>query len=130
MNLQQIAALSVDGKASTAKVQALITKKQTENAAKAKRLQDNQTKLQQSGSLMNDAARAQLEKRSRGNRSTSSASSRTRRPRSPSCRRELQGDFQQKLFPILNQMVAGKGAARALQRRGCRRHRRPIRASI
>ena len=62
VNLQQIAALSVDGKASTAKVQALITKKQGEAAAKAKQLQDNQTKLQQSGALMNDAARAQLEK--------------------------------------------------------------------
>src|ERR1043165_7660518 len=34
VNLQQIAQLSVDGKASTAKVQALITKKQTEAAAK------------------------------------------------------------------------------------------------
>src|SRR5687768_5906816 len=62
VNLQQIAALSVDGKASTAKVQALITKKQSENSTKVKQLQDNQSKLQQSGSLMNDAARAALEK--------------------------------------------------------------------
>ena len=62
VNLQQIAQLSVDGKASTAKVQALITRKQTEAAAKAKALQDDQAKLQQSGALMNDAARTQLEK--------------------------------------------------------------------
>ena len=39
-------------------VQALIAKKQSEIAAKTKQLQDNQAKLQQSGSLMNDTARA------------------------------------------------------------------------
>ena len=62
VNLQLIAQLSVEGKASTAKVQALIAKKEGEAAAKAKQLQDNQTKLQQGGPLLNDAARAQLEK--------------------------------------------------------------------
>ena len=62
VNLQQIASLSAEGKASTTRVQALITKKQNEAAAKAKQLQDNQNRLQQSGTLMNEAARAQLEK--------------------------------------------------------------------
>ena len=62
VNLQLIAQLSAEGKSSTARVQALIAKKQAEAAAKAKQLQDNQAKLQQGGSLLNDAARAQLEK--------------------------------------------------------------------
>src|SRR5579862_1972219 len=44
VNLQQIAQLSADGKVATAKIQALIQKKQAEGAQKTKLLQDNQTK--------------------------------------------------------------------------------------
>ena len=62
MNLQAIAQMSADGKAAAAKVNALAQKKQTEGADKAKALQANQQKLQTSGSVMSDTARAQLEK--------------------------------------------------------------------
>ena len=131
VNLQQIAALSVEGKASTAKVQALITKKQGEAAAKAKQLQDNQTKLQQGGALHERRRpRAAREGDRAPDRWTSSASSRTRRPKMTELQTQLQGDFQQKLFPILNQMVVEKGLHVLLQRRGCRRHLRRIPASI
>src|SRR5204862_361283 len=51
-----------EGKAALTRVQALTQKKQTENAAKNKALQDAQGKLQGSGSVLNDVARAQLEK--------------------------------------------------------------------
>src|SRR5262245_60472110 len=60
VNLQTIASLSAEGKASTAKIQTLVQKKQTEAAAKTKALQDGQTRLQQQGALMNEAARSQL----------------------------------------------------------------------
>ena len=77
-----------------AEVNALIQKKQTENADKAKLLQGNQQKLQTSGSVMNEAARDAARE---GNRAadarTPSASSRTRRPRSTSCSRKLQNEF-------------------------------------
>ena len=43
-------------------MQALIQKKQTEGQQKSKALQDNQQKLEQGGALMNDAARAALQK--------------------------------------------------------------------
>src|SRR5205085_9953234 len=62
VNLQAVAQLSADGKAANAKVQALAQKKQTEGQTKAKALQDNQQKLQTSGSVMSEAARSQLEK--------------------------------------------------------------------
>ena len=109
VNLQQIAQLSVDGKASTAKVQALITKKQAEAAAKAKQLQDNQSKLQQSGALMNDAARAQLEKDIERQTLEQQRFEQDAQAEVMELQTQLQGDFQEKLFPILNQMVLEKG---------------------
>lgn len=109
VNLQQIAQLSVDGKASTAKVQALITKKQTEAAAKAKQLQDNQAKLQQSGALMNETARAQLEKDIERQTLEQQRFEQDAQAEVTELQTQLQGDFQEKLFPILNQMVVEKG---------------------
>lgn len=109
VNLQQVAQLSVDGKASTAKVQALITKKQTEAAAKAKQLQDNQSKLQQSGGLMNDTARAQLEKEIEREQLDQQRFEQDAQAEVTELQTQLQGDFQGKLFPILNQMVREKG---------------------
>jgi len=109
VNLQQIAALSVDGKASTAKVQALITKKQTEAGAKAKQLQENQNKLQQSGALMNDAARAALEKEIERQQVEQQRFEQDAQAEVTELQTQLQGTFQERLFPILNQMVVEKG---------------------
>jgi Skp family chaperone for outer membrane proteins len=109
VNLQQIAQLSVDGKASTAKVQALIAKKQGEAAAKAKALQDNQNKLQQSGTLMNDAARAQLEKDIERQTLEQQRFEQDAQAEVTELQMQLQADFQEKLFPILNKMVLEKG---------------------
>ena len=108
VNLQQIAQVSVEGKASTAKVQALISKKQTEAAAKAKQLQDNQSKLQQSGALMNDTARSQLEKEIEKETLEQQRFEQDAQAEVMELQTQLQGDFQQKLFPILNQMVLEK----------------------
>ena len=124
VNLQQIASLSVEGKASTARVQALITKKQTEAAAKAKALQDNQTKLQQGGALLNDAARAQLEKdieRQTGrNRSVPAGrAGRNHRAADPAA-----GRLPAEAVPGPQSAGAGERAARAAERRGRRRHHR------
>jgi Skp family chaperone for outer membrane proteins len=109
VNLQQIAAQSVDGKASTAKVQALISKKQSENSVKVKQLQENQSKLQQSGSLMNDAARASLEKEIERQQVDQQRFEQDAQAEVTELQTQLQGDFQEKLFPILNQMVVEKG---------------------
>jgi Skp family chaperone for outer membrane proteins len=109
VNLQQIASLSVEGKASTARVQALITKKQSEAAAKAKTLQDNQAKLQQGGPLLNDAARAQLEKDIERQTVESDRFQQDAQAEITELQTQLQGEFQQKLFPVLNQLVQEKG---------------------
>lgn len=109
VHLQQIAQLSADGKVSTAKVQALIAKKQTEAAAKAKQLQDNQSKLQQSGALMNDTARAQLEKEIERQQVEQQRFEQDAQAEVTELQTQLQGEFQKKLFPILNKMVQEKG---------------------
>ena len=109
VNLQQIAGLSNEGKASTAKVQALIAKKQAEAGAKAKQLQDNQAKLQQSGSLMNDAARAQLEKDIERQQVETDRFQQDAQAEITELQQQLQNDFQQKLFPVLEQMLKEKG---------------------
>jgi outer membrane protein len=109
VNLQVIASQSAEGKASTAKVQALIAKKQTEVAAKAKALQDSQAKLQQSGSLMNDAARAQLEKDIERQQVEADRLQQDAQGEITELQQQLQGDFQQKLFPVLEVMLKEKG---------------------
>jgi Skp family chaperone for outer membrane proteins len=109
VNLQQIAQLSVEGKSSTARVQALISKKQAEAAAKAKQLQDNQTKLTQGGALLNDAARGQLEKEIEKLQVEADRFQQDAQAEITELQTQLQGEFQQKLFPVLNEMVKEKG---------------------
>jgi Skp family chaperone for outer membrane proteins len=105
VNLQQIATLSGEGKISTAKVQALMQKKQAEAAAKSKALADAQAKLQQSGALMSDAARGQLEKdiermNVEGQRFQQDAQAEINE-----LSQQLQNEFQQRLFPVLEALV-------------------------
>lgn len=108
VNLQEIAAVSAEGKASTAKVQALIQKKQTEGAAKAKVLQDNQNKLAQSGALMNDQARAQLEKDIERQTVEGQRFQQDAQAEVTELQTDLQNEFQKKLFPILQQLSQEK----------------------
>ena len=109
VNLQQIAQLSVEGKTSTSQVQALIAKKEAEAAAKAKQLQDSQARLQQGGSLLNDAARAQLERDIERQQVDQQRFEQDAQAEITELQTQLQGVFQQKLFPILNEMVKEKG---------------------
>jgi Skp family chaperone for outer membrane proteins len=109
VNLQQIAQLSADGKTSTARVQTLIAKKQTEAAAKSKTLQDNQNKLKQSGALMNDAARSQLEKDIERQTLEEQRFQQDAQAEINELQTELQSDFQKKLFPVLIELAQEKG---------------------
>jgi Skp family chaperone for outer membrane proteins len=109
VNLQQVANLSGEGKISTAKVQALMQKKQTEAQARSKALADAQAKLQTSGAILSDAARAQLEKdiermNIEGQRFQQDAQAEINE-----LSQQLQGEFQQKLFPVLEAVSKEKG---------------------
>jgi Skp family chaperone for outer membrane proteins len=109
VNLQQVANLSGEGKTSTGKVQALMAKKQAEAQAKSKALADAQAKLQNSGAILSDAARGQLEKdiermNIEGQRFQQDAQAEINE-----LSQQLQGEFQQKLFPVLEQVSKEKG---------------------
>ena len=109
VNLQAIAQLSADGKAAAAKVNALAQKKQTEAADKAKQLQTNQQKLETSGSVMSEAARAQLQKdidrqTLEGQRFEQDAQAELNE-----LQQQLQQEFQTKLMPVLEALSKEKG---------------------
>jgi len=109
VNLQAIAQLSNEGKAATAKVQGLIQKKQTEAAAKQKALSDNQNKLAQSGTLLSEAARAQLEKDIEKQNVEGQRFQQDAQAEINELNQSLQNEFEQKLRPILQELAKEKG---------------------
>jgi outer membrane protein len=109
VNLQAIAQLTAEGKAAAAKVNALAQKKQTEGATKAKALQDNQTKLQTSGNVMSETARAQLEKEIERQTVEGQRFEQDAQAELNELQQELQKEFQDKLMPILVDISKEKG---------------------
>ena len=109
VNFQRVIAESVEGKTSSAKVQALISKKQADGADKQKQLAAGQQKLQASGSVMSDAARGQLEKdiermTVEGQRFQQDAQAEVQE-----LQNELQNEFIQKVTPFLQQVATERG---------------------
>jgi Skp family chaperone for outer membrane proteins len=108
VNLQQIASLSADGKVATARVNALIQKKQVEGATKSKQLQENQTKLEQQGGALSAEARTALEKDIERQNVEGQRFQQDAQAEVQELQNELQQEFQKKLFPILQQMAKEK----------------------
>jgi len=109
VNFQRVVAESVDGKASTARVNALIAKKQTEGTDKAKKLQADQQKLQTTGSVMSEAARAQLEKDVERETVEGQRFQQDAQAEVQELQNELEADFIKRVTPILAQVAADKG---------------------
>jgi outer membrane protein len=109
VNLQQVANLSAEGKSLTAKVQALMQKKQNEAQAKSKALADNQNKLQTQSGLMSEAARAALEKEIERQNVEGQRFQQDAQAEINELSQQLQNEFQQKLFPILDLVAKEKG---------------------
>jgi outer membrane protein len=108
-NPQAVFQSSADGKAAVTRVNALIQKKQTENAEKAKLLQGNQQKLQTSGSVMNEAARTQLEKEIERQTKDAERFQQDAQAEINELQQEVQNEFVKKLSPILEQIANEKG---------------------
>jgi len=109
VDIQTIASTSEAGKAATKKLQDLTSKKQAEIADKNKQLQAAQTKIQQGGAVLNDSARALLEKDvDRLQREIQFANSNAQAEVNE-LQNELQGDFQKKLIPIIEEVAKEKG---------------------
>jgi outer membrane protein len=109
IDIQAVASNSAEGKAATARLDELRKKKNTELVAKSNALKAMQDKLQSGGSVLNDAARAQLEKDiEKGNRDLQYAQT-DAQTEVQDLTNQLQGDFQEKLNPIIEQLRVDKG---------------------
>jgi outer membrane protein len=108
-NPQAVFQASSDGKAAVTRVNALIQKKQTENADKAKALQGNQQKLQTSGSVMNETARVQLEKEIEKQQKEAERFQQDAQAEIQELQQEVQNEFVKKLSPIVEQLATEKG---------------------
>jgi outer membrane protein len=109
INPQRVFQESVDGKAALGRVQALIAKKQNEGQEKTKTLQANQQKLQTSGSVMNEAARSQLEKEVEKEQLEGQRFQQDAQAEINELQTEVQQEFIKKVTPILQQMASEKG---------------------
>jgi outer membrane protein len=108
-NPQAVFQASSDGRAAVTRVNALIQKKQTENADKAKLLQANQQKLQTSGSVMNEGARVQLEKEIEKQQKDAERFQQDAQAEINELQQEVQNEFVKKLSPIVEQLATEKG---------------------
>jgi len=109
VNINIIAGTSNEGKAATSKIQEYVKKKNAEIGEKQKSLQGLQAKLQQGLSVMSDQARAQLEKDiTKQTRELQSAQEDAQQEQQQMTQ-DLQAEFQQKLFPVVDQIAKEKG---------------------
>ena len=109
VNLNAVAQNASEGKAATAKIQDFIKRKNAEIQEKQKALQGLQAKLQQGASVMSDQARAQLEKDITRQTRELQSSQEDAQTEQQQLTQDLQNEFQQKLFPIIDQIANEKG---------------------
>jgi outer membrane protein len=109
VNVQRIANESTEGKVSTGKVQELNKKKVAELNEKNKALQAAEQKLLQSGTVLSDVARDQLEKDVEKQKRDIQRFTQDAQTEVQDLQQELQEAFQRRLFPIIQDIANEKG---------------------
>ena len=109
LDIQRVAAESAEGKVSTARVQALNQKKVAELNDLNKKLLADQQKLQAQGAMLNEAARAELERAIDRQQKELQRRQQDAQEEVQQLQTDLQNTFQGKLYPIIQQVVAEKG---------------------
>lgn len=108
VDVQAVATNSAEGKAATAKIQDLNKRKTAELTEKQKALQALQTKLQQGGTVLSDQARGQLEKDIEKSNREIQFFQQDAQSEIQELTEQLQGEFQQRLHPIIAQVAEEK----------------------
>jgi Skp family chaperone for outer membrane proteins len=109
VDIQAIASTSAEGKSASGKLDAFRKKTNDSLVAKSTSLKGMQDKLASGGSVMNDQARASLEKDiEKGQRELQFAQEDAQRDLTEMTN-QLQAEFQEKLNPVLEQVRAEKG---------------------
>jgi outer membrane protein len=106
---QRIFQESADGKAALTRINTLIQQKQTEGQEKQKALQTNQQKLQNSGSVMNEQARSQLEKEIERQQVEGQRFQQDAQAAINELQNEVQQDFIKKVSPLIEAVAKEKG---------------------
>jgi outer membrane protein len=104
VNVQEVANQSQAGKDASAKLKSLQDKKMADLQAKNKQLQDMTAKRDQGGAVLSDTARAQLEKDIENLQRQIQFDQQTAQSDMQDQVNQLQGDFQKKLVPIIEQI--------------------------
>ena len=109
IDVQKIASGSAAGKEASKRLQALTEKKQSEIGDKSKQLQALTTKRDTSVGVMNEAARTQLDKDIDKLQRDIQYSQQTAQAEVQDLQNDLQGEFQKKLIPIIEEIAKEKG---------------------
>src|SRR5688572_15920139 len=109
VNVQEIAATSNEGKGFNARVQALQEQKIKELQDKNKALQATQQKLEQGGSVLNDAARAQLQGDIERQQKDIQRSTEDAQQEVTALTQQLQAEFERRLTPVVDRVAKEKG---------------------
>jgi Skp family chaperone for outer membrane proteins len=107
INIQQIAAESADGKASSARIEALRGKKAAELNEKNKSIETNQAKLR--SAVMSEDARAQVQKDIDKTQVEIQRMTQDAQAELQELQNELTMDFQRKLGPVIQAVSREKG---------------------
>jgi len=108
VNIQRIAAESAQGKVLASRVQALNQQKVTELNQRNQALQTSQQKLDSGGSVLSDAARAQLAKDIDRQQTEIQRFTDDAQKDVEELQNQLQQEFQQKLGPVVQQVAQEK----------------------
>jgi outer membrane protein len=108
VDVNRVAALSSEGKAAAAKLEALRKQKSTEVSERSKQVEALQQKLSQSGAVLNDVARARLQREFQRaqvdfQRFTEDAQSEVQETE-----QQLLQAFTARLFPVIGQVATEK----------------------
>jgi outer membrane protein len=109
VDIQAVASLSSEGKSASAKLDALKKKKNDELVSKSTALKTMQDKLTSGGSVMSDSARSQLEKDIEKAQRDLQFAQQDAQTELTDMTNQLQGEFQDKLNPIMEAVRAEKG---------------------
>ena len=109
VDINAVAANSAAGKDAANKLKALQDRKLAEINDKNKQLQATQAKLNTGGSVLNDAARAQLEKDVDRMQRDIQFTQQNAQAEYNELQEDLRNDFQKKLMPIIDALATEKG---------------------
>ena len=108
VDVERVAAISSEGKAANAKLNELRTKKSAELAERNKQLQALQNKISQGDTILNDAARTQLQRQLQRAQVDLQRSSEDAQSEVQTLQQETYQVFTAQLFPVIQQVAKEK----------------------